>query len=141
LIFDKAVIEGEGLDLLIQGSVNLKNSEADLTVFIVPLKTVDTIIRNIPLVGKTIIRLVGGRKGHIITIPVSVTGDIKDPVVKLMPTKAVGKAAIEWLLDTVTYPMELLPGVTPISEGADQTNIEEDKSSDAELLEGNYNEE
>ena len=141
LIFDKAVIEGEGLDLLIQGSVNLKNSEADLTVFIVPLKTVDTIIRNIPLVGKTIIRLVGGRKGHIITIPVSVTGDIKDPVVKLMPTKAVGKAAIEWLLDTVTYPMELLPGVEPISESADYTNIEEEESSDAEILEETYNQE
>lgn len=144
LIFDKAVIEGEGLDLVIKGSVNLINSESNMTVFIVPLKTVDTIISSIPLIGKTIIRLVGGRKGHIITIPVSVTGDIKDPEVKLLPAKAVGKAAVEWLLDTVTYPMEFIPGVPPISEGSNgndtEENTEEENSGNPETVEEIYDE-
>lgn len=109
LIFDKAVIEGEGLDLIIQGSINLKNAEANLTVFIVPLKTIDTIIQNIPLFGGVITRLIGGKKGHIITIPVEVSGNIKDPDVKLLSTKAVGKATIDFILDTITFPLDILP--------------------------------
>jgi hypothetical protein len=87
---------------------------------------------------------VGGRKGHIITIPVSVTGDIKDPEVKLLPAKAVGKAAVEWLLDTVTYPIELLPGVPPISEESDgndtEENTEEENSGNPETVEEIYDE-
>jgi len=109
LIFNKAVIEGEGLDLIIQGSINLENAEANLTVFIVPFKTIDTILQNIPLVGNVITRLVGGKKGHIITIPVEVSGNIKDPEVKLLSTKAVGKATIDFILDTITFPLDILP--------------------------------
>jgi hypothetical protein len=131
LIFDKAVIEGEGLDLIIQGSINLKNAESDLTVFIVPLKTVDTIIRNIPLIGKTVIRFVGGRKGHIITIPVSVTGNIKDPEVNLMPTKAVGKATIDFILDTITFPLDILP---EFSAETEEPLAEEEKGKNSETV-------
>ena len=109
LIFDKAVIEGQGLNLMIQGSVNLKNSEANLIVFIIPFKSIDAIIKNIPLVGKFINRLVGGKKGHIITIPVEVSGNIKDPVVTLMSPKAVGSSAIDFILDTITFPLDVLP--------------------------------
>jgi hypothetical protein len=145
LIFDKAVIEGEGVDLLIQGSINLKNTESNLTVFIVPLKTVDTIISSIPLIGKTIIRLVGGRKGHIVTIPVSVTGDIKDPEVKLMPAKAVGKAAIDWIVDTITFPIELLPGVPSKLDEPEQNEPEdeevEEEMNDPDLGEKTFTEE
>ena len=86
----------------------------------------------------------GGRKGHIITIPVSVTGNIKDPDVELLPAKAVGKAAVDWLLDTVTYPMELLPGVPPISEGSDGKdtgeNTEEENGGNPETVEEIYDE-
>jgi hypothetical protein len=131
LIFDKAVIEGEGLDLIIQGSINLKNAEANLTVFIVPLKTIDTIIQNIPLFGNVITRLVGGKKGHIITIPVEVSGNIKDPEVKLLSTKAVGKATIDFILDTITFPLDILPKFPVETE---EPLAEEEKGTNSESL-------
>ena len=129
LIFDKAVIEGEGLDLIIQGSINLKNLEANLTVFIVPFKTIDTIIQNIPLFGRVITRLVGGKKGHIVTIPVEVSGNIKDPDVKLLSTKAVGKAAIDFILDTITFPLDILP---KFSTETEEPLAEEEKGKNNE---------
>lgn len=131
LIFDKAVIEGEGLDLIIQGSINLKNAETNLTVFIVPFKTIDTIIQNIPLFGRVITRLVGGKKGHIITIPVEVSGNIKDPDVKLMSTKAVGKATIDFILDTITFPLDILP---EFSAETEVPHEEEEKGKNSETV-------
>lgn len=131
LIFDKAVIEGEGLDLIIQGSINLKNAEANLTVFIVPFKTIDTIIQNIPLFGRVITRLVGGKKGHIITIPVEVSGNIKDPDVKLLSTKAVGKATIDFILDTITFPLDILP---EFSAETEEPLAKEDKGKNSETI-------
>lgn len=105
LVLDRAVIEGEGMDLLAQGNINLQNSQASLTIFIVPFKTIDAIINMVPVVG----RIIGGKKRHIFTYPVRVSGDIRDPEVSMLSPSAIGKAAINYIFDTITFPLDLLP--------------------------------
>jgi hypothetical protein len=105
LILDKAVMEGEGMDIMAQGNINLHSMETDLTFFIVPFKSIDKIINMVPLVG----RIVGGKKHHIITYPLRVTGPLKEPEITVLSPTAIGKAAIDFIFDTITFPLDMLP--------------------------------
>ncbi len=107
LILDKAVMEGEGMDIIAQGSINLHDMNADLTFFIVPFKSIDKIMNIVPLIG----RIVGGKKRHIITYPVKVTGNLKEPEISVLSAGAIGKAAIDFVFDTITFPLDLIPGL------------------------------
>ncbi|MBI5558850.1 MAG: AsmA-like C-terminal domain-containing protein [Deltaproteobacteria bacterium] len=105
LILDKAVMEGEGMDVMAQGNINLHSLEMDLTFFIVPFKSLDKIINMVPLVG----RIVGGKKRHIVTYPLRVTGKLKEPDITVLSPTAIGKAAIDFIFDTITFPLDILP--------------------------------
>ena len=105
-IIDKAYINAEGLDVVAQGHIDLLTLEADLTLFIVPFKTIDKILNLVPLVG----RIVGGKKRHLLTYPVRVTGNITDPDINKLSPSAIGKATINFIFDTITFPLDYLPG-------------------------------
>ena len=105
LILDKAVMDGEGMDIMAQGNINLQTLDTDLTFFIVPFKTIDKIINMMPLVG----RIIGGKKRHIVTYPVKVTGNLRDPQLSVLSPTAIGKAAVDFIFDTLTLPLDLLP--------------------------------
>jgi hypothetical protein len=105
LILDKAVMEGEGMDILAQGTINLPDLESNLTIFIVPFKSIDKIINIVPWVG----RIIGGKKRHILTYPVRVTGNLRDPELSVLSPTAIGKAALDFVFDTITFPLDLLP--------------------------------
>ena len=103
IILDKARIDGRGLDLLAEGEVNISSMDSDLTVYVVPLKTFDSMLNMVPVVG----RAVGGRKGHIVTIPISITGNIREPDLNVMSVKAVGLSTLKWIGDTLLLPFDL----------------------------------
>lgn len=128
-IIDKAYIDAEGLDVLAQGSIDLLTMEADLTLFIVPFKTIDQILNLVPLVG----RIVGGKKRHLLTYPVRVTGNIKDPDINKLSVSAIGMATINFIFDTITFPLDYLPesGKEEDQEDFDvQLDVLEDTSKD-----------
>ncbi|MDP1991995.1 MAG: AsmA-like C-terminal domain-containing protein [Syntrophales bacterium] len=107
LILDKAVMEGEGMDIIAQGTINLPDLESNLTIFIVPFKSIDKIINMVPWVG----RIIGGKKRHILTYPVRVTGNLREPELSMLSPTAIGKAAIDFVFDTITFPLDLLPSM------------------------------
>ncbi|MBU0964792.1 MAG: AsmA-like C-terminal domain-containing protein [Proteobacteria bacterium] len=122
LILDKAVIDGEGMDIMAQGNINLQTLDTDLTFFIVPFKTIDKIINMVPLVG----RIIGGKKRHIVTYPVKVTGNLRDPELSVLSPTAIGKAAVDFIFDTLTLPLDLLP-MPDEAQPEEQTSGEEMK--------------
>jgi len=101
---DKTSIKGKGVNLTGRGTIDLANYDSDLTFFVAPFKMVDSIITGIPLVG----RALGGPKESILTFPVKVTGNIKAPEVTSLAPEAVGTAAWEMLIDTLTLPYRIL---------------------------------
>lgn len=123
LILDKAVMDGEGMDIMAQGNINLQTLDTDLTFFIVPFKTIDKIINMVPLVG----RIIGGKKRHIVTYPVKVTGNLRDPQLSVLSPAAIGKAAVDFIFDTLTLPLDLLPTMPDAAQPEEQTSGEEMK--------------
>jgi hypothetical protein len=116
LVITKCVIRGEGLNLFAKGEIGLDTFDADFTVLIAPLKTLDAIVGNLPLVG----RAVGGKNTALVTIPVGVKGNIADPEVTLLPAQAVGEGIVTLVEETLKLPFSILSPPPP-----------EDKSSSA----------
>jgi len=103
LVLDRSVIKGKGVNLSGRGTINLTDLDADLTFFIAPLKGLDWMVTNLPLIGKAL----GGPKESIFTFPVAVSGNIKDPEVTALAPTALGSAFFELFRDTLTLPYRI----------------------------------
>ncbi len=97
---DKAFIDGDGVDVVATGEINLSTMEYNLTFFVVPFATINGLVTKVPLVG----RVLGGKEGRIVSVPVKVTGPLDDPNVTVLSPKAIGEATGKWILDTITLP-------------------------------------
>lgn len=109
LVIEKAVIRGEGLNLFARGSLNLGTLQSDLVVMIAPFKTIDAVVAKIPLVG----RIFGGKDAAVVTIPVAVKGDIRDPETTVMSPEAVGEGLLNLVRNTLLLPFHILSPILP----------------------------
>ena len=75
-------------------------------MLVTPLKTVDTIIENIPVVGY----LLGE---NFIAIPVRVRGDLSNPSVTPMSPSSVGKGVLGILERTLKLPLKIIQPFLP----------------------------
>ena len=109
LYIDQAIIKGEGLNLFGSGKIDLDDMDADMIVLVAPLKTIDTIVSKVPLLGKAI----GGKDATIVAFPVKIKGQIKDPEVTVLSPDAVGGAMIDLVKNTLMLPFRILSPIFP----------------------------
>lgn len=100
LILKKMIVNGTGLNIFATGSIDINRFDSDLTFLIAPFKTIDTIITKVPVLG----RVLGGKRGSLITLAVGVKGPIGDPDVTFLPAGAVGRGVLGLLTDTLKIP-------------------------------------
>ncbi len=109
LIIEKAVVKGEGLNLFARGFLDLGTLNTDIVVLIAPLKTLDAIVAKVPLVG----RVIGGDNATVITIPVGIKGNIRDPEVTILPPSAVGEGLLSIVKNALMLPFHILSPILP----------------------------
>jgi hypothetical protein len=108
LYLKEAVIDGPSLKIVGEGKIDLIKGEADMVVLLAPLKTLDTIMKYIPVVGK----LFTGKNGLFISVPFSVKGPLDDPTITPLPPEAVGSGLWGMLKRIIQSPMEMFKAVT-----------------------------
>ena len=101
LLVQEATMDGEPADIALEGTIDLKDPNLDLTVLVSPAKTANWIIRHTPLVG----RIMGG---SLITIPLRVAGPPDKVKVTPIPTTMVGGGITNMMKRTVTLPFQLI---------------------------------
>ncbi len=104
LKIERAAVFGNGLNLFASGSADIASGMLDVVVVLAPLKTVDAIVTNIPLLGKGF----GGEHSAFLTIPVGVKGSLADPDVSLLPGKTVADLLKKLLAGPLKAPFQLL---------------------------------
>jgi len=104
LILERAVVHGEGLNLFAKGDMNMDDLHADITLLIAPLKSIDSLISKVPIIGEPII----GEDGSIVTIPVAIKGPLDDPKITALHPEAVGDAVWGLVKDTMMLPFNIL---------------------------------
>ncbi len=107
LRIEEASVYGNGLNIFATGNADINSGSLDLQVVVAPLKTIDAIVTNIPLIGKGF----GGEHNAFLTIPVSVKGDVNDPVIKLMPVKTFTDIFKKLITGPIKGPVKFLKGL------------------------------
>lgn len=92
----KTIVDGTDMALTCSGWIDPLNDELDLTCLAAPFKTVDLIIKKIPIVTT----LFGER---LISVPVKATGSFSDPNVIPLHPSAVGKGLVALMTGLVKY--------------------------------------
>jgi hypothetical protein len=116
-------IESEAMNQSYLGTVNLVNKEADLSVAIHPLGTVDKIVSHIPVAGW----LLTGENKALLTAHFSVRGPIGDVSVSPMPLDTLTDPTIGLLQRTLGLPFKLIkdPQILWGGDGTEQSIEEE----------------
>jgi hypothetical protein len=106
LIIKEATLDGHTLQLAGQGEVYLAEGNVGFTVLVAPLRTVDRIINLIPLVRYIL-------AGTLLTVPVKVSGDLKDPKVTALSPSAVGSELLGIMTRTLRLPLRIIQPLLP----------------------------
>ncbi|OGP75278.1 MAG: hypothetical protein A2W09_06080 [Deltaproteobacteria bacterium RBG_16_50_11] len=106
MIIKEWTIDGPTLELTSQGEIDLADQKINLTVLVAPFKTVDRITKVIPLLSYIF-------AGTLVTIPVKVDGDLKDPKVRFFPASAVGAELLAMMKRTLGLPFKMIDSFLP----------------------------
>ena len=102
---EQATLDSGALGLAATGTVNLENYESRLTVLVAPFGKLDRVVRKTPVLGYVI-------GGALTSIPVGVTGDIRNPLVVPLGPRAVGSQVLGVFERTFKLPGKI---VEPLS--------------------------
>ncbi|MFO7715929.1 AsmA-like C-terminal domain-containing protein [Desulfosarcina sp.] len=109
LQLSEILLDGISLKITGQGSIDLGNSTADIILLAAPLKTIDRIVNNIP-----VINYIAG--GSLISIPLHATGPLTDIQVTPMSPAAVGRGVLNLMERTLKAPFKLVQGTAEFVE-------------------------
>jgi hypothetical protein len=106
LVLNETVLSGPTVGIVGDGTIHLIDKKVDIKLIVAPLRTVDFLIEKTPIVKN----IMGGK---LVTVPVRIAGDWKDPDVTMLSAAAVGSRMLEIMKNTVLLPVELVEPVFP----------------------------
>jgi hypothetical protein len=98
---EQAALDSDALGLAATGSVSVVDYKGDLTVLVAPFGRLDRLVRKLPIIGY----IVGGT---FTSIPVGVSGDMRDPLVVPLGPGAVSSQLVGIFERTLKLPGKLL---------------------------------
>jgi uncharacterized protein YhdP len=101
LRLDHLMLESPALGITASGEIELTKQTLALQGLVAPLDTIGRLVKRVPLVG----RVFGA---SLVVIPVSVSGEWRDPQVKVMPAAAIGASLLNLMAATFKAPIQLL---------------------------------
>ena len=101
IIIKKAFIDGASMGIVVKGEIDTQKKDLDLIVLVAPLKTMDFIIKQTPIV-KSII------KGALVSIPVEIKGEIANPTTKTLAPADVDSGLLGIMKNTLKLPVTLI---------------------------------
>lgn len=109
LIIEKLFMDGDTLDVLGQGELDLEQETIDIELMAAPFKTVDTVVKYIPGVNYLL-------AGSLVTIPVSIKGNMTDPRIMVMSPSSVGSGLLRLGERIIKSPVKLIETLTPTKD-------------------------
>ncbi|HYL18734.1 MAG TPA: AsmA-like C-terminal domain-containing protein, partial [Burkholderiales bacterium] len=98
---DQMTFVSDAVGLVANGNITVPERDTHMTVLVAPFGALDRLVRSIPLIGYVI-------GGAFTSVPVSVTGDIRDPAVVPLGPRAVGSELLGIFERTLKLPSKML---------------------------------
>jgi hypothetical protein len=105
----EATLSGPAVGWAAEGTVDVPARSLDLTLLVAPLKTVDTVVSRIPILG-------GVLGGTLVSVPVKVSGPLASPSVTPLSPSAIGQGLLNVMKRTLKLPLKVIEPV--VSEGS-----------------------
>ena len=121
LVMEECAIDGASMGIACDGEIDLAEDKINLVILVAPFKTVDRIVKNIPLVSSVL-------GGKLVSIPFRAVGDLNDPAVIPLEPTAVGSGVLGMLKRTLKLPINLIQPILP-DEEEDEAKEEKDQDS------------
>jgi len=102
----RIVMDGATMDLAGNGEIDLFEKKVNLIILASFLKTVNSIVKMIPLVNYIL-------DGTLVSIPIKVTGNLENPHVDYVSVSAVGSDLLGMMERTLKLPVKLIEPVLP----------------------------
>ncbi len=106
LALKEAVLDGPSVKVVGEGSMDLIQKTVDVTLLVAPLKTVDSLVSRIPVIGNVL-------GGSLVSIPVKVSGDLRNPSVTPLAPSVVGERLVGLMSRTLKLPMQVIQPLLP----------------------------
>jgi len=106
---EKALMDGSSMNLACYGDIDLLENKLDLKIFAAPFKTVDRIIRILPLIGYVL-------NDKLVSIAMKVTGKLGDPKVEYLPAGEVGSGLLGIMKRTLEVPIKVVEPIIPVKK-------------------------
>ena len=101
IVFKEGIIDAPELNAVYSGAFTLSDKHLDIKALVAPLKTVDTILKNTPIIG-----YVAG--DDLATIPISLKGDPNHPDIGILPPADVGEELVGIWKRTLCLPLKIV---------------------------------
>ena len=122
LFLQECAIDGVSMGIACEGDINLSEKKMDLIILVAPFKTVDRIVKILPLLK----HVLGGK---LISIPFRAKGDLMDPVVTPLPPTAIGSGVLGILERTLKLPITIMQPVFSLGKNKkNDQNLDENSA-------------
>ena len=109
LIIDKFYMDGETLDVVGKGKIHLEERTVDFQLVASPFKIANSIIKHIPGLNYLM-------NDNLVSIPLSISGPMAEPEVKVLSITSVGTSLLNMAERTIKAPVKLLEAINPWSD-------------------------
>ncbi len=101
---ENASLDGASMGILAHGNVDIRDRTVDMVALVAPLRTVDAIIRRIP-----VLRYILG--GSLVSVPVGIRGDFDDPKISVLQASEIGTGMLGLLERILKAPVKIIEPV------------------------------
>lgn len=112
LLLRDAAMDAPGFRMVATGEINFESESVDIKLLAAPMKTIDSIIKRIPIV-----RDITG--GSLVAVPVHVTGKFKDLKTRVIPLSGVGSGLLHVMERAIKLPVSIFQPSAPAEEKQD----------------------
>jgi len=105
-LLGELTMDAPSMGIAATGEVDFLRRKEDLEVLVSPFETVDVVVRKIPVLGYIL-------GGTLVSIPISVRGDIDDPKVTPLDPASVGKGLLGIVERTFKAPARVISPLLP----------------------------
>ena len=103
---EDGMLDTSAMRIIASGYLDLGNETVDINAFVSPLKRFHQVVQKIPVLGHV-------TGGTLMSIPVKISGDIKDPQITFMSLSAIGSGTLGILERTLKLPITLVEPIFP----------------------------
>ncbi len=103
---EEGMLDTSVMEILARGYINIGNETLDINAFLAPLKTVNRLVRKIPILGYIL-------GGSLVSIPLKISGNMEDPQITFLSPSAIGSETLGLVERIFKLPIKLVEPVFP----------------------------